>query len=61
MRILLGEAGERDTLDKIAWIQHTFTPETYKITADGWFQINEYFVTFQNPRHETMFRLKYSQ
>lgn len=60
MRICLGEESGREALDKIGWIKHMFSEGTFKITVDG-FLFNEYFVTFPDEKHETLFRLKYPQ
>lgn len=58
MRIWLGEEGDRQVLDKVAWIKNAFNEGSYKFTSDG-FIYTDYYVTFNNTKYETLFKLKY--
>lgn len=60
MKIWLGEEGDTQALNKIAWIKDTFNRDSYKLTSEG-FIYNDYFVIFSNSKYATLFQMKYPQ
>ena len=60
MKIWLGEEGDSQIPNKIAWIKDTFDKDSYDLSSEG-FIYYDYFVTFSNSKHATLFQMKYSQ
>jgi len=44
--------------EKRDWIVKTFNKEDYRFISDG-FLINEYYVEFFDPAHQTLYNIKY--
>lgn len=46
--------------EKRDWVMATFDKDDYRFISDG-FLINEYFVEFYNPAHQTLYDLRFAK
>jgi len=60
MKIWLGEEGDSQIPNKIAWIKDTFDKDSYDLSSEG-FIYYDYFVTFSNSKHATLFWLRWTK
>jgi hypothetical protein len=56
----LGDEAAGWIAEKRDWIIKTFNKEHYRFISDG-FLINEYYVEFFDPAHQTLYNIKFPQ
>ena len=56
----LGDEATGIDRERVEWIKKTFKKEKYKIYLDG-FLIDEYYVEFFNPAHQTLYNIRFPQ